>query len=424
MAQFTPIIYDSNTGEHRPAGSGEQVGVTFVPIDPSSENVIRQTVNGLMVSPSDLPPALSSQPGNYLRYGNDRGLFCDGNDVLSNADDNVLRIDATDRKIKLTANDIKTAAGSTDVTVVSRDSNNIIREGSDGGAYLNESSVPTGVSSDANNILTRGSDGKPYLANSAVTVDPASLVSGVAGNLLATDYTGKLAVTSAGVAGGIISADSGNLLGTDTTGRLTLTPSQLISSTANNALVPGNDGKLYVQKVDATSIVDANDKVLTVNTAGASSTLSTTMGLTYNATSGLLSIIGKGGQTVASATVQSSGSVLESAAIVVNPAGQPAGTYLALTFRLADGTLSTVYADLSALSNIYSAGAGIDITNYVISAKLDANGGLTTTANGLAVNAASLAPSFADDLLSSDPGNMLQLGSDNLLYAPLDCGEL
>ena len=157
MAQFTPIVYDDATGEHRPAGAGEQVGVTYVPIDPSGDNVIRQTVNGLMVAASDLPAPLSGQDGNYLRYGNDRGLFCDGNDVLSNADDNLLRIDSIDKKLKVTAADVKAAAGSTSVTVVSRDSNNIIREGSDGGAYLNESSVPTGVSSDANNILTRGS---------------------------------------------------------------------------------------------------------------------------------------------------------------------------------------------------------------------------------------------------------------------------
>lgn len=448
MAQFIPIIYDSTSGEHRPAGSGEQIGVTHVPIDPSGENVIRQTVNGLMVSPADLPPALSSQAGNYLRYGNDKGLFCDGNDVLSNADDNVLRIDATDKKIKLTANDIKTAAAGS-ITIVSADANNAIRRGSDNGAYLNSDDIDvTVVSADASNVIRKGSDGGAYLSSSDVNVDistrtdnlltrdsanallvsestvASGVVSSAPGNLLATDYTGKLAVTPAGVAGGILSADSGNLLGTDATGRLTLTPSQLISSTANNAVVQGNDGKLYVPKVDAASIVDANDKVLTVNTVGTTSTLSTTMNLTYNQTTGLLSIIGKNGQTVATATVQASGSVLESAVIVVNPAGQPAGTYLALTFRLADGTLNTVYANLSALADVYTAGAGIDITNYVISAKVDANGGLTTTANGLAIDNSAVAPALADDLMSSDSGNMLQLGSDNLLYVPLDCGEL
>ena len=422
MAQLTPIVYDDSTGEHRPAGAGEQVGVTYVPIDPSSANVIRQTVNGLMVDPDDLPAPLSTQDGNYLRYGNDHGLFCDGNDVLSNADDNLLRIDSIDKKLKVTAADVKAAVGSTDITVVSRDSNNLLRAGSDGGAYLNESSVPTGVSTDANNILTRGSDGKPYLANSAITVNPSDLVSSVPGNLLAVDYTGKMAVSPAGVAAGAVSTDASNLLTTDTSGKLTLTASRLVSGNGNNALTVGTDNKLYVQKTTASGLVDGNDKVLVVS--GDGSTVSTVLNMSYNQTNGLLSLLGKDGQTVATVTVQASGSVLESAAIVVNPAGQPAGTYLAMTFRLADGTTNTVYANLSALADVYSAGAGIDITNYVISAKLDSNGGLKTTANGIAIDANALPALISDDIISSDSGNALVTGSDGLLYTPLDCGEL
>ena len=418
MAQLTPIVYDDSTGEHRPAGSGEQVGVTYVPIDPSGDNVIRQTVNGLMVSAADLPAPLSAQPGNYLRYGNDRGLFCDGNDVLSNADDNLLRIDSIDRKVKITAADIKAAAGTAGV-IVSGDAGNVISAGSDGGAYLDASSVQVDISTQADNLLTRDS-------SNALLVSAGNVASGVrspaADNLITTDASGRLQVNPAAAVSSLRSAEAGNLIGTDPYGKMLLTADGLRSGDGNNALVTGTDGKLYVRTVNAASVVDGNDKLLVISNDG--STVSTVLNMSYNQTSGLLSLIGKNGQTVATATVQSSGSVLESAAIVVNPAGQPAGTYLAMTFRLADGTLSTVYADLSALSDVYTAGAGIDITNYVISVKLDSTGGLTTTANGVAVDTSALAPGMASDLISSDSGNMIGTGSDGLLYAPLDCGEL
>ena len=396
MVAYSPIVYDSTAKAHIILATGQPIDPSHIMVSSENGNLLKNVSDGLSVSldgvvssapdnllkvidgklvvtlEGDTGGIISADNGNYLRYGLDKGAFLDGNDVLSNGGENLLYIDSTDGKVMLTRKSLKDA-GFVDgegIHVVSSDTGNLIVSGSDGGAFLNEARVPTGVSSDANNVLVRGSDGKPYLSSSAITINP----------------------------------------------------SDIVSTSGNNALTTGTDGKLYVRTVNASGLVDGNDKVLVISNDG--STVSTVLNMSYNQTTGLLSLLGKNGQTVATATVQASGSVLESAAIVTNPSGQPAGTYLALTFRLADGTLSTVYADLSALANVYSAGAGIDITNYVISAKLDANGGLKSTANGLAIDGNAAAPAIAPDMLSSDSGNLISLGSDNLLYVPMDCGEL
>lgn len=63
------VLYDEIVGKHYPAPAG------FV------------------------PDVLSKEPGNYLRLGNDKGIFADGNDILSNQTENALGISAVDGKI-------------------------------------------------------------------------------------------------------------------------------------------------------------------------------------------------------------------------------------------------------------------------------------------------------------------------------------
>ena len=69
------------------------------------------------------------------------------------------------------------------------------------------------------------------------------------------------------------------------------------------------------------------------------------------------------------------GSFLVSAEFVVNPAGQPEGSYLKLVLIDVAQQEQVVYVNLSELEDVYSAGNGIDITSMVIAAKLGA--GLT-----------------------------------------------
>ena len=69
------------------------------------------------------------------------------------------------------------------------------------------------------------------------------------------------------------------------------------------------------------------------------------------------------------------GSFLVSAEFVVDPAGQPAGSYLKLVLIDVAQQEQVVYVNLSELEDVYSGGNGIDITSMVIAAKLGA--GLT-----------------------------------------------
>lgn len=445
MAQQTPIVYDDTTGEHRPAAAGETITSQAVPIDPSANNLLTATTNGLLVSSSALPQVklLSTQEGNYLRYGNDQGLFVDGNDILSNGDDNLVIIDPTDKKIKLTREAVAQAAAGS-VKVVSADAGNALVSGSDGGAYLDASSIDVNVdiSTRPDNVLRRDSADALLVstadiaagvvgaaAGNLLTKDssdklqvlPSDIASGIRGaasdNLLTVDSTGKLQVLPSAVTAGVVSPAAGNMLATDAAGKLLLSSSQLVSADAGNAVVPGTDGKLFVQKVTASGLVDANDKILVVSNTG--TTVSTVVSMTYDTTTGLLSLLGKNGQLVSSVTVQSSGSVLKHAEIVVNPAGQPAGTYLALTFELVDGTESTVYADLSALAT-YTAGSGVSISSgNVISAKLAANGGLEFASDGgLKVSASVLEP------VSVDSGNIISNGADGKAFLFGDLGTM
>jgi hypothetical protein len=82
--------------------------------------------------------------------------------------------------------------------------------------------------------------------------------------------------------------------------------------------------------------------------------------------------------------------------VEANPSGQPAGTYLVITFDTETGD-ETVYINLSQVIGAYTAGNGaIDVSaDNQISLKLDTTGDnpLTVTENGLAINAAVGVPS-------------------------------
>lgn len=470
---YSPVIYDEAARQHRVLSSGQPLDPSHILVSTVSGNLLESSSDGLSVRVADVVSSdsdnllrvvdgkllvkftaddtgvISGDTGNYLRYGLDKGVFVDGNDILSNGVENMLVIDGTDNRIALTRKQLQEAGFvvSSDLTVVSSDSGNLLKAGSDGGAYLDEASVPTGVSEAAGNILTVGSDGKPYLAAtglpSVVSTVTGNLISDQNGaflsaatllgtgsdNLLQSDSAGRIVLSKATVeslvADGVddavtpsklVSMTAGNLLSVGTDGKLKATSSDLISSDAGNIIKAGSDSKLYAPKATASELVNGADLLLTTNAAGE---LTSVLSATYNNTTGLLSLLGKNGQTIASVTVQSSGTVLESATIVTNPSGQPAGTYLAMTFRLADGTSNTVYADLSALADVYSAGSGVDISNYVVAVKLASNGGLEFDSTGSIKMTTSAA-----NPVSGNTGNLLANGTDGKAFLPSDFGTM
>lgn len=126
--------------------------------------------------------------------------------------------------------------------------------------------------------------------------------------------------------------------------------------------------------------------------------------------------------------------VVKSVSVEVDPAGQPAGTYLVIVMDTESGE-QTEYVDLSqVLSGAFTAGnGGIDVSSdYKISLKLDpaASQGLTVASTGLqtttvTTSSGGIAPSFGSSptnaILTRDPmnsGNILWTGSQIPIQVP------
>lgn len=140
-----PVVYDTVTQTHRPAENGEFV-------------------------------VLSTQAGNYIRYGNDHGIYADGNDILSNGRENLLFIDTTDKKVTLTKAQL-IAAGfmSGSVTdLVSTQAGNLLSVSTtdqklyvgssamSGSGFVTLSEVQKLISADVDNAIKKGTDGLLY----------------------------------------------------------------------------------------------------------------------------------------------------------------------------------------------------------------------------------------------------------------------
>lgn len=189
---------------------------------------------------------------------------------------------------------------------------------------------------------------------------------------------------------------------------IAVSPAGVVSAKTGNALEvangTGEDGLLYVAPQDVDNLIAANDELLWKDANGK---IATGLELAYNTTTGKFDITNHAGTIIATVTVPSSVSMLQSAELVVDPTGQPAGTYMHFVFKLADGTTSDLYVDVTSLIDVYTGGAGIDITSNKVSVDLTANGGLEMSTTG---DAATLQVDFAN-LVSSKTGNAITLAS-------------
>ena len=260
---------------------------------------------------------------------------------------------------------------------------------------------------------------------------------------------------------------------------IAISPSGVVSAKTGNALTTasgsGEDGLLYVAPVDVADLIGSSDELLWKDTTDGK--IKTGLDLAYNTTTGKFDITNHAGTIIATVTVPSSVSMLQSAELVVVDATHPQtddsgnplanGTYMHFVFKLADGTTSNLWVDVTSLIDVYTAGAGIDLTSNKFSVDLTANGGLEFSAVGDAGtlqvdfanlvssktgNAITLATGTGEDgklfvnpgvTVSSDTGNIIQAGTDggallklatannaamldssNDLIVPLDCGVL
>ena len=226
----------------------------------------------------------------------------------------------------------------------------------------------------------------------------------------------------------------------------------------------------------------ANDITLAVNTSGiiaaadgllktdANGKIATALSLSFDAATGVFSIIGQDGTTaIATANLPTNVSGLVTAEMVVNPtyaeteggsATAHTGTYLHFQYLLSSGATKDVYVNVTSLIDIYTSGDNaINITSNAITLRISAtNPGLEIRNDGLGVKVAAEADNqlvygangglyvptpAATVVVSTDTGNVITAGTDSgakltlaasnnalttdangALIVPLDCGVL
>lgn len=424
---------------------------------------------------------VSGDKGNYTRKGSDGGFYTGGNDVLSNADANILHISSVDDKVILTKGDLLHLGLA--AALLSKDENNAIVLGSDSGLYTSGSNLTDDsrdnlldvtdkgkislnksvirdyvnsfirvVSSDSGNLITAGSDGGAYAsADSLRSTDSLNLISkdssgklivtaaairsDDADNLIVQDKSGALKVT----ADGLVSSEKCNLLRVNIDNKLSLCPSDLISQVPNNALQAAFDGGLYVAKNSASDLVSPTDKILYVNDSGK---LASGFTLSFNEATGTLTVVGHNNQVVTSVAIPSGeGAFLKDVQLVINPEGQAEGTYLKFIFTLSDGSTKDTYVNVDTLRVNYTGGNGITVSGTTVSTRIKDKGGLTYSDGALAVDTASLVSTLSDNTIKTDAsgdiylsvdafnvstqaGNALANGVDGKAYFPYDFGTM
>ena len=188
---------------------------------------------------------------------------------------------------------------------------------------------------------------------------------------------------------------------------IALSLAQMVSGDANNGLKTGGDGKLFASAPDAGLIIAADDKVLT----DVDGKLGTTLSLEFAELTGVLSLKGKDGAVVGTATIPTAYSLLQDTELVTEDAEGTQGHFLRMTFEVTAGETQTVYVDLAPLSDVYTAGTGLALTGKEFSVKVDPDGGLTVGAAGVAVDPEKLLSAA----VSSDAGNAIVAGTDKKL---------
>lgn len=296
-------------------------------------------------------------------------------------------------------------------SLISKDTDNLLKTGSDGKLLVADLDAVTVVSGDANNLLVRGSD------NGAKVTSSDLLSNGSAENLIkvnAVDQRLEVAksdvrdVAKAVIAdSAIVSADAGNIIikGSDKGAYLSLSalPTQVSAGSgivADNGRVSVNVGKglgvnsanqLYVDTNSLTAIsLETTEKILNLTS---NNVLSATVSAQYNTATGYLTLYGKNSQVLSSVYIPGASSMLQSVEPVTNPTGQPAGKYFRYTFTTTTGS-NVIYVPIPAATTM-AAGKGIEVSTAgditTVAVKTKAGSGITVSDDGLKADTSVLA---------------------------------
>lgn len=347
MAKINPLVYKNDS--HRPAGDGDTLKPSLIPVDSSvqGKSLLKNDVDkGLSAVAAD---ALSGDADNALKLGGDGALMLRLSDVVSADGDSILEL-GTDKKLAVKPRELST------------DEDNYLRYGNDGGFYISGSDI---LSDTAGNPLTTGADGK-ILLNPCLLPKIPPIVSEQAGNLITKDRADDSALL---LYADVVSPDVGNMIASDAANKLKVTASTVSSANAANCITVDDSGRLIVLPA---SIIDRGDGCLPDNLIVLSNAnkLMLKLGLRYDALSGRLDLLDTHNAPVATVSIPTATSILESVALEDNPVGQPEGRYLHFAFRKSDGTVVNTYVDMSSLKDVYTSGKGIEIHDMAVNVKL------------------------------------------------------
>lgn len=193
----------------------------------------------------DAVTVVSGDANNLLVRGSDNGAKVTSSDLLSNGSaENLIKVNAVDQRLEVAKSDVQDVAKAViaDTAIVSSDAGNIIIKGSDKGAYLSLSALPTQVSAGSGIAVDNGrvsvNVGKGLGVNSAnqLYVDTNELTA------VSLETTEKiLSLTSDNVLSATVSAQYNAA-----TGYLTLLGKN--SQTLSSVYIPGASSML--QSVD------------------------------------------------------------------------------------------------------------------------------------------------------------------------------
>lgn len=182
-----PVVLNTDGNKHVTIGSGAVIGDQYIDkqslISREFDNTITLGSDDKLYVKSSNPATLisndlnnsieqgsdgklkvkiiSTDGSNLLRRGNDNGAYVSGSDLLSTGViDNIITVNPIDGRIQVRKSDIVEIAAS-DFNPVSHDINNVIIQGSDGGAYLNREQLDNSLSvPGSDNLLVYDKDTK------------------------------------------------------------------------------------------------------------------------------------------------------------------------------------------------------------------------------------------------------------------------
>lgn len=382
-AMKRPIVFDQENKQFSELPAGQFVAADALPVGGVSgsgaPNILQVMDDGLAVYARDLVSAaddnalterdgklyvpdkktavVSKDEDNLVIKGSDGGALLTPNDVLSNGHPNLLTIDPVDHKIILTKENIQD-----NLPVISADEGNLVHPGSDKGVYLSMKDILDG--DDA--ILYENKDGR-ISSGLSLAYAPDT------GKLDILGHDGQTVISTVRVPGA-----SSSLKGVYLVDGMPSVAGEAIEGDYHFSLMFMQPDGMWSDPVPVTVKVRKDEAV--------STTVASVAAIGAVRVRGIFN-----GQMVEQAFLDGMAPLqfADGSRLIVSPdatnlevifspgVGLVPGTYLVFIYALADGTVQDVYVDMTSLVDVYTQGCGIDIsTGRVVSVKLHPEGAI------------------------------------------------